>query len=147
MKKVIVQIYKLPFAEKWTLLRALNLAFFLRIGFKTIGFNKTIKILKLFGNYTQEKQAENLIAGELEVYQKLIQLAYKFPAVIFNCLSVCTSYWWIMRKKGIVTQMKFGMLKQDGKLKAHAWLNYNGKTLTLNPEIELIYTPFGAGIL
>jgi hypothetical protein len=147
MRIGLLQIYNLTYKDKWSLLKALYLAFFLRIGFKTIGFNATLKILNLFNTDHTVRQPVQLNDDVLKGYQQLVLLTYKFPAIIFNCLAICTTYWWLMKKQGITTHLKFGMLKQNGKLQAHAWLEYNGKIFAEHPAIANKYTAFNTAIL
>jgi hypothetical protein len=142
MKKSLAQFLRLPAGEKAFAFNALLLGIFLRVCIKLGGFNNTIKLLSLFERQTPT--ATKLFdAGR---YSKSIAFSYGFAPYI-NCLAISTAHWWLMKKRGIPVQMKFGMKKQNEKLAAHSWLEYNGITFSKDMAMNKKYTAFEAAIL
>nr|WP_179413758.1 lasso peptide biosynthesis B2 protein [Mucilaginibacter sp. E4BP6] len=64
-----------------------------------------------------------------------------------NCLAISTAHWWLMKRRGIYVQLKFGMKKQNEKLAAHSWLEYNGIAFTKDMSINKNYIAFETAIL
>jgi len=46
-----------------------------------------------------------------------------------NCLQESVTLWWLLRRKSIDSQIRFGARKDGGKLKAHAWVEVDGYAL------------------
>ena len=145
MKIRFKQIRSLSYPNKWLLLQGLFLSCLLRLSFKLINFKKTIAILSRFKRKGAALQVEST-GHDVGLYRHLIILSYSFTPVI-NCLSISTAYWWLMKKNGIVTDLKFGMRTEQEKLLAHAWLEYEGKSLTADVQVEKKYTVFKGSIL
>lgn len=82
---------------------------------------------------------------ELKKYRALLNLAYRLPFV--NCLSISVAFWLLMKQKGLKTDLKFGMLKEEGKLKAHAWLEYKGAPIAPDTRRNEKYIAFSESIL
>ena len=143
MKPRFKQIRRLSYPNKWLFLKGLFLAIFLRVCFKISNFKRTLAFLSRFKSGKTVVQNEG---NEVKRYHHLITLTYGFGPWIVNCLSVCTAYWWLLKRRGISTDLKFGMKKEDEKLLAHAWLEYDGKSFT-EEEIEEEYTAFKEPIL
>lgn len=122
--------------------KAVSLALYIRVSLKVTSFKKTIRFLKKFGG--TKTAVENEIV-ELKKYRALLNLAYRLP--IINCLSVSVAFWLLMKKKGLKTDLKFGMLKEAGKLKAHAWLEYKGSPIAPDTRYNEKYIAFSESIL
>jgi len=142
MKKRLTHFGCLPAGEKSFAFGALLLAAFLRVSIKLAGFNNTIKLLSFFeGKIT----AENGFS-DVDYYSRSIAFSYDFAPYI-NCLAISTAHWWLMKKRGIEVQLKFGMKKQNEKLAAHSWLEYNGVAFSKDMVINKKYTAFETAIL
>ena len=144
MKPLFKQIRRLSYPNKWLFLKGLFLAVFLRVCFKISNFKKT---LAFFSRFKTGKTVSQNESNEVRRYHHLITLTYGFGPSVVNCLSVSTAYWWLMKRRGIATDLKFGMKKDNEKLLAHAWLEYNGEPLTADAEVEKKYIAFGESIL
>jgi hypothetical protein len=63
-----------------------------------------------------------------------------------NCLERSLTLWWLLRREGIDGELHIGARKEDGKLKAHAWVELRGEVLNDSPEIHNHYARFDAPI-
>jgi|SRR5471030_2663946 hypothetical protein len=145
MKILIKRIRGLSYPSKWLLLKGLSLACFIRLSLKITNFKKTLAILSRFeGNGRAVQNGGN--HNDVAQYHTLIILASGFTPFI-NCLSVSIAYWWLMKRKGIITHLKFGMRTENEKLLAHAWLEYEGEALTEKMEVDEKYISFKESIL
>lgn len=46
-----------------------------------------------------------------------------------TCLERSLALWWMLRRRGIETELRIGARKDRGNLEAHAWLELNGAVL------------------
>ena len=76
----------------------------------------------------------------------MIALSYKFWPFI-NCLSTSLAFWSVLRKKGIYTELRFGVLKDENKLRSHAWLEYDDNILSPDNRAIEKYKSFAQAIL
>ncbi|MBZ5643361.1 MAG: lasso peptide biosynthesis B2 protein [Acidobacteriia bacterium] len=63
-----------------------------------------------------------------------------------NCLERSMTLWWLLRRDGIDGELHIGARKEDGKLKAHAWVELRGEILNDSAEIHAHYARFDAPI-
>lgn len=141
---IISNIRRLPPADKWLFFRAYILGIFARGCIRLFGFKKTMRILEPFSKSNNSMKSQPV---NIEQYHKLSVLTYKTGKYLMNCLAVCVSYWVLLRRRGVVTELKFGMTLQDNKLKAHSWLEYNGQPFTDKSDINIKYRPFDEVII
>lgn len=59
-----------------------------------------------------------------------------------NCLSRSLALWWLLARRGIATTLHIGAAKDGTLFKAHAWVEYDGKSLNTAPQILAEYTAF-----
>ena len=142
MSRFLRRFVKLSIRDQSFFVIAILFAAFLRIHIKFRGFNNTVKLLSMFNT----AKPPETIFYDLERYTKSIELCYFFSPYI-NCLAICTAYWWLMKRRGIAVQMKFGMVKRNEKLVAHSWLEYNGEVFSEDSSKIKKYTAFETSIL
>lgn len=63
-----------------------------------------------------------------------------------NCLSQSLVHWWLLRRRGIETHIRFSVRTEEGQLHAHAWVEYQGRPLNAPGQIRR-YVPFDKVIL
>ncbi len=56
-----------------------------------------------------------------------------------SCLRRALVLQWLLGKRGIQTDLRFGARSVEGQLQAHAWLERNGKLVS---EPEVVYERF-----
>jgi hypothetical protein len=63
-----------------------------------------------------------------------------------NCLSQSLVLWWLLRRRGIEADLRFGVRTEEGQLHAHAWVEYQGQPLNAPGQVQK-YVPFDQAIL
>jgi hypothetical protein len=139
--KKLATFWRLPVRDKLFLLRAAALALFIRLFLKIGSFKKLTGLLKVSPILTAP---ENEIAV-LKYHRNMILMMYNLHPLI-NCLAISVAFWYLLKRKGIKTELKFGAMKEAGKLKAHAWLEHEGFPLAPDDKISL-YKTFSSPIL
>lgn len=117
----------------------------IELGIKTLKFKRTLSALKVFlKKQASPPENEQLIVGR---YTNFLYFYHrKFP-YLGKCLARSLALWFLLKRKGIETNLKFGMKKKEGKFLAHAWIEYKGEALISQAEIEENYIPFDESIL
>jgi hypothetical protein len=136
----------LSYPDKWFFWRTIALATFTRMQIKLTGFKTTVSFLKKFGKKNLAKADTDALKDELKMYRFMIVLSYKFWPVI-NCLSTSLAFWLMLQRRGIQTDLKFGILKEGEKLRSHAWLEHEGCPLSPDDGPVRKYKTFHKPIL
>jgi hypothetical protein len=63
-----------------------------------------------------------------------------------RCLERSMAAWWLLRRQRLPATLRIGVRKDDGILRAHAWLEICGEVLNDNAEIYRGYTAFARAI-
>lgn len=64
-----------------------------------------------------------------------------------NCLQRSFVLWWLLRRRGIDTQLRIGVRKRGARFEAHAWLEYDGIVLNDDADISTRYAAFAGDVL
>ena len=142
MKQLYQKIKSISFGDWLFFVKALFLTCFLRISLKTGSFKGTLKFLSKF----ESKNPVTPQTHHIEQFRRMMSWTYYFSPML-NCLAICTTYWWLLKRRGIDTDLKFGMAKINNKLIAHSWLEYKGKHLTYERNPLKQYIAFEQSIL
>jgi hypothetical protein len=63
-----------------------------------------------------------------------------------NCLSRSLLLWFLLRRRGIICELRFGVKKSD-TFQAHAWVEYQGKPINVKKNIRDRYLLFDKTVL
>ena len=73
----------------------------------------------------------------------LVRVASTHGLVRGNCLAQSLTLWWLLRRQGISTELRIGVRKQQGRIEAHAWTEYQSQILNDDEDIAKQFSPFG----
>ena len=59
-----------------------------------------------------------------------------------NCLERSLALWWLLARKGIESEIRFGARKDDSSLAAHAWVECRGVPLNEAANVHERFRPF-----
>lgn len=137
--------YGIPASHKALFLKIGLLVPLTEIGIRTFGFKRTVRFLEYFAREKKKpSERPQVLINRHSNYLYLFKKNFPFFG---KCLAHSLSLWFILKKKGVSTDLRFGMKKQEGGLLAHAWLEFEGKPLASKSELEEDYTFFPDSIL
>ena len=84
---------------------------------------------------------------QLKRHYELMKLLHYLPVFMVNCLSSSLTFHWLLKRKGISTQLKFGVKKEKELLLAHAWLEHRNIPFSIDPFVHEKYDVFSHPIL
>jgi len=59
-----------------------------------------------------------------------------------NCLTRSLYLWWLLRRRGVDTQLRIGVRLTAGALDAHAWVEYAGAPINDRLDVSADFAPF-----
>ncbi len=59
-----------------------------------------------------------------------------------NCLKQALATWWLLLRRGIATDLKIGVNREDGDFNAHSWVEYRGTVLMEADDVGDRYSTF-----
>ena len=59
-----------------------------------------------------------------------------------NCLTRSLYLWWLLRRRGVESELRIGVRLADGALEAHAWVEHAGVPINDRPDVSADFPPF-----
>ena len=134
--RTLVKFLALPAGEQALLLQSVA------------GLTFTAATLRLFGykrvqRWLRRKQSVRSSAGLDEARRRALavqRVARRLPYA--TCLPRSLTLWWLLQRQGIEADIHVGVKKEDGELKAHAWVECQGTILGDTSDVRRRFIPF-----
>jgi hypothetical protein len=112
--------------------------------FRALGFRRWLATLQrwspqLVPNAWDDAQADRVAW--------LVDVAARFVASRDSCLSRAMILWWLLRRRGLQGQLRIGVRKRNGRLEAHAWVEYRGQILSDRNQEHVAFVPFDRAVV
>lgn len=134
------KFWQLTSQERLLLIQALLLMPTLSLTLRIIGLQRLMKILS---RTTRENQIMPYAPDYAYRAANMTNLAAGQRPLQATCLQRSVVLWWLLRRKGIDSQIVLGIRKENARqLQAHAWVEYQGNVLNDRPEIRGEFTIF-----
>jgi hypothetical protein len=127
-------------ADRWMVLRAFAWLGIIDLALRVVGFQRVIRTAESAPVSAERPDADQTIARARR-YAHWLHIASRYHVVRAHCLqrSVVLHYW--LRKEGLPSQLRVGVRKEDGELKAHAWVELQGQVIDESPTAVAAFTP------
>jgi len=132
------QFLALTAPERRTFLAAMALLPLFWIGLRTIGLQRLQTRLQ----HKPLPQPARLTADELPRLGKLVNSAAHHALGPANCLTRSLYLWWLLRRRGIDSQLRIGVRLNEGALDAHAWVEHTGIPINDRPDVSTDFAAF-----
>ena len=120
----------LPAEEKRLVTAAAVLLPLVDLALRTLGYQKTQNLL---ARNTADRKIQPLSSDER--FAKAQRVAYcvriaarKGPYRV-TCLRESLASWWLLRRRGFPAVLRIGVGKEEADLKAHAWVEVDGRSV------------------
>lgn len=113
---------RLLFIKTWLFLLGVDLAL------RMLPFRKVqswIKSSSLNRESPQQDQVETVVRRASE----FVDRAARHHLYPMTCLRRSLTLQWLLSRYGLDTRLEFGVRRREGKLQAHAWLEYQGQVI------------------
>lgn len=73
---------------------------------------------------------------------RLVEAAGRYGPYRAKCLPKSLTLWWLLRRQGIESQVRFGARKNARRMEAHAWVEFEGTPLNDSTDVGERFKPF-----
>lgn len=104
------------------------------------GLRGTATILAQF--CPQPEPDKTVELSEVRRVVRMVKLAVKYSPPWASCLRKSLVLWYLLRRKGIETELRIGSRRNEGKFEGHAWIEYQGMVLNDTPDVRQRFVMF-----
>jgi hypothetical protein len=141
MKQRLEQWRSLAPWERRLLVQLIMLLPLVGLGVRLVGYRRTRTLLerlvRLSGSAHPVAPPSDL-AGRIA---RLVAIAAHHGPYAATCLRQALALWWLLARRGIHSDLFFGVRRDQFGVQAHAWLELNGKALSQYGDNTPDYTP------
>jgi len=123
------------FARAWAVLLAVDL------GLRAFSFARLERRLASAPAGLAPEEPEEEALGRLVWSVAAAARHHLYP---MRCVPRALTLRWLLGRHGILAELKIGVLRQDGALTAHAWVEREGRAIGEPAGIEERFAPLGA---
>lgn len=87
--------------------------------------------------------AKHSIAQRKKMAVHMVRAAARYLPWTATCLEESLALWFLLRQRGIASDIRIGARKEFGKFEAHAWVENDGEALNETPKVRQQYAVFG----
>ncbi len=134
----------LPRVERWLLVQAMVTLPLVTLTLRTIGLRRCYRTLERLAPLAGCDVLTGASACQLAMRTGwLVRVASTYGLVQGNCLAQSLTIWWLLCRQRIPAELRIGVRKQQGRLEAHAWMEYQRRVLNDDAGIGRRFSPFG----
>jgi hypothetical protein len=132
---------RLTLLEAYALLPASSLALWV------LGYRRWHALLARLAPRPPQPAAPELQVASAVRTARLVRAANRRSVRPAACLSRSLTLWWLLRRRGIESQLRLGVRKGGEGLEAHAWVELAGRVVNDAADVARQYAPFAEAIL
>ena len=80
---------------------------------------------------------------EIQARGELVNIAARHTLGSRTCLTRSLLLGWLLRRRGVQSQLRIGVRLAQGALDAHAWVEYEGVPVNDLPDVSMQFASFG----
>ena len=145
MHRRIKQLQRLAPWEQWMLLKLLVLLPAIGAALRLLDFHATFGLI---ARSVPEAEARagcgEECPGEDIAHRigRLVSIAANHGPYRATCLRQSLALWWLLRRRRIPAELRIGVRKDNAGLRAHAWVELDGRALNDPSGVCRTYAPF-----
>lgn len=124
----------------WTLLQAWLLLLTVDLGLRVYPFRKLQRMLSRVQKETRSVDSAEAVPIIRRTGQ-MVDVAARYHLYDMTCLRRSLALQWLLCRRGIPAQLRFGARLEGGALSAHAWLEYDGCPIGEPERLSESYAP------
>lgn len=145
MRRRLAKGWQLPWRDKLVVLQVLLLLPAIALSLAVVGLVKTQRYLtwllpKRANRERANRAGENPLAQSQYLARIVNRTARYSPWG--NCLQRSLTLWFLLKCRGIDSDLRIGVRQQAGEFQAHAWLESDGQVINDHPHIHQTFIPF-----
>jgi hypothetical protein len=124
----------LPASDRLVLVEAMIILPATGLGLRWFHINQLTGWMGKIADLRAGKTVAQDLQGEALRARRLVGAAARNGLYAGTCLSRSVTFWWLLRRRGVRSDLRIGVRKQKGELEAHAWVECDG--IVLNDRAE-----------
>jgi Transglutaminase-like superfamily len=132
---------KLSWHERSLLIQALVLLPFIAMSLHLLGIGRTQYALARLCPQAISPSNEPLCL-QAETTARMVAIAAHYSQFWANCLKRSLVLWYLLRRQGIISELRIGVQNEVGKFQAHAWVEYQNIVLNDNQNVRQHFAMF-----
>jgi len=140
------KIRELSGADRWLLVQAFLALPLVALGLRCWGFRRLQAGLQQVPPESPRSDDRRADLDQARVTARLVQVAARYGLFRPTCLPQSLALWWLLRRQGIGADLRIGVTPKEGRLEAHAWVEFMGVALNDQDDVHERFAPFHAAI-
>jgi hypothetical protein len=139
------KFWALPPAQQGRLAATLVSLSLVALGLRWLGLRRVQALLAWLAPLPAARLEPPSPAAHLDQARRLATLVKQAAAGAprpLTCLPQALTLWWLLRRRGLLTDLRLGVRKTGGSFEAHAWVEYEGVVLNDQPDVQQRFAPF-----
>ena len=143
------QLRRLTGSERRLLAKALLLLPLIALGLRLVGFRRFQTALARFAPVNGAPLAERAdsMMRQARAAARMVRVAARYGPYRATCLRQALTLWWLLRRQGVASDLRFGARKEADQVEAHAWVELQGVALGEAEDIHQRFAPFDRAIV
>jgi hypothetical protein len=137
------RVWRLPPEERRLLAQALAMLPLTALALWAVGFRRWQALLaRLAPVGAAAVGDEAALVRQGRAAARLVEAAARRGPYRATCLPRSVTLWWLLRRRGIDSDLRIGVRKEAGKFEAHAWVELRGLVLNDDEEVRERFAAF-----
>ncbi len=138
------RFWRLSWSERRLLAQALLLLPLTSLGLRLMGFRRCHALLARLAPRVTDPSAG---MGRARVVTRMVDVAARHGIFEPTCLPRSLVLWWLLRRRGLASELRIGVRKEAGRFEAHAWVELQGVVLNDGGDVHERFAAFARPIL
>jgi Transglutaminase-like superfamily len=148
VQRKISKFLALSRTERWLFAQSLFLLPVTAAALHLSSFKRiSAALARLSPAVADETQDEKTALAQARTTARMVTLAARHGFFNSTCLHRALILWWLLRRRGISSDLRIGVRTETGEFEAHAWVEYRGDPLGDEPNIGERYVAFKQAVI
>jgi hypothetical protein len=116
------------------------------VAFRCLGFRRWQATLQRWSPRPANGSPQSTDVGQAYRTAWLVHVAARFLASRETCLAQSLVLWWLLRCRGLVSELRVGVRKSGDRLQAHAWVEFRDLALNDRGDLDSPFVSFSRAL-
>ena len=140
---------ELSASERLLFSQSLVLLPFAALALSVMGLGRYQRLMERFSRGSKPDLSKPDVTGDgrsirdqVRKTARLVGAANRYGPYRAKCLPESLTLWWLLRRQGIESRIRFGARKNARRMEAHAWVEFEGTPLNDSTDVGEHFKPF-----
>ena len=138
LRTKLAKLHALSWPEQRTLLAAMAWMPLFWLGLRCFGLRR----FQAWLQWPRPPMESGLALDEIVGIAALVNRAARLVRIPGDCLTRSLLLGWLLRRRGVASQLRMGVKLNEGSLAAHAWVEYAGIPINDQPDVGEQFAAF-----